>query len=109
LRSDDPHSEDRVKAVNDLLGSLGGGSKARTGRPARSVYAVLDLPDSSDTTAVAAVMMHTGAFKNVEVHEVLTQDQFNAALELADNVAELYSPPGASPLRDDSSESRFQR
>lgn len=73
------------------------------------MYAITDMPDSSSAAAVAAVLSHTGAFKNVEVHEVLTQDQFNGVLELADNVAEVYAPPGAALLRDDSSESRFQR
>lgn len=76
---------------------------------ARSAHAIVDLPDSRAAAAVAAVLTHTGAFKNVEVHEVLTQDDFNAVLELADSVSEVYTPPGSALLQDDASRSRFQR
>jgi uncharacterized protein with GYD domain len=97
-------TEHRVKAVNDLLGSLGGSLDYTYWEVSgRHVFAVVDLPDSFAATTVTAVMTHTGAFKKVELHEVLTQDQFNAVLELADNVAEVYRPPGDTLLRNDTS------
>jgi len=103
-------SEDRVKAVHKLLESLGGSLDGTYWEvSARSVHAIVNLPDSAAATTVAAVMTHTGAFKNVEAHEVLTQDQFNGVLEMADNVAQIYEPPGAAVLHDDSSKSRFQQ
>jgi len=101
-------SEDRVKAVNNLLASLGGTLDSTYWEvSARCVHAIIEMPDSASATAVAAVMTHTGAFKNVEVHEVLTQDQFNGVLELADSVAEVYTPPGQALLDGDGSASRF--
>ena len=101
-------SEDRVKAVNDLLSSLGGTLESTYWEvSARAVYALIDMPDSASATAVAAVMTHTGAFKSVEVHEVLTQHQFNEVLELADSVAGIYTPPGQALLDGDSSQKRF--
>jgi uncharacterized protein with GYD domain len=103
-------SEDRVKAVKELLASLGGSVESTYWEvSARSVYAIVDLPDSFAAAAVAAVMSHTGAYKSVEVHEVLTQDQFNAVLELADNVAGTYTPPGHMPQRDNSPEPASRR
>jgi len=102
-------SEDRVKAVKALLGSLGGSLDSTYWEvSARSVFALADLPDSSSATAVAAVMTHTGAFKNVEMHEVLSQEQFNEVLELADSVADMYTPPGQALHDGDSSVTRFR-
>ena len=101
-------SEERAKAVRALLSSLGGSLKDVYWEvSSRSVYAVIDMPDSATASAVAAVLTHTGAFKNVEVHEVLAQRQFNEVLELADSVADVYTPPGKALLDGESSESRF--
>jgi uncharacterized protein with GYD domain len=103
-------SEDRVKAVQDLLASLGGSLDSTYWEvSARAVHALINLPDSSSATAVAAVLTHTGAFKNVEVHEVLTQEQFNEVLELADSVSDVYTPPGQPLMKNDSSLSRFHQ
>jgi hypothetical protein len=44
------------------------------------------------------VLSQTGAFKSVEVEEVLTQTEFVGVLELADNVSETYSVPGQALL-----------
>jgi uncharacterized protein with GYD domain len=101
-------SEDRAKAVNDLLESLGGSLDSTYWEvSARSVFALIDMPDSASATAVAAVMTHTGAFKSVEVHEVFSQQQFNDVLELAESVSSVYTPPGNPLLDGDSSVSRF--
>jgi len=96
--------------VNNLLESVGGSLDCVYWEvSARAAHALTDLPDSQAATAVAAVLTHTGAFKNVEIHELFTQDQFNATLELADSVSDVYTPPGQALLQDDSSESRFYR
>jgi hypothetical protein len=44
----------------------------------------------------------------VEVHAVLTQDQFTGVLELADDASQIYRAPGQALLEDDS-RARFQR
>lgn len=103
-------ADNRVEAANELMESLGGSLKSTYWEvSARAVYGICELPDSSAATAVAGVMVHTGAFKNVEVHEVLTQDQFVGVLELADNVSQTYRVPGQALLEGDSSLSRFSR
>jgi hypothetical protein len=40
------------------------------------------------------VLTQTGAFKHVDSHELLTQDQLSDVLALAGNVSQLYSAPG---------------
>jgi len=103
-------ADDRVEAANELMQSLGGSLESAYWEvSARAVYAIVDLPDSSAATAVAAVLTHTGAFKNVELHEVLTQAQFTGVLELADDVSHVYRAPGQALLEEDSSRSRFRR
>ena len=103
-------ADDRVEAANALMQSLGGSLESAYWEvSARAVYAFVDLPDSSAAAAVAAVLTHTGAFKNVEVHEVLTQAQFTGVLELADDVSQVYRVPGQAALQDDSSQSRVRR
>jgi hypothetical protein len=70
---------------------------------------MVDLPDSSAATAVAAVMSQSGAFKDVDAKEVLTQDQFRGALELADDSAKIYRVPGQAALDDDLSQPALRR
>jgi uncharacterized protein with GYD domain len=102
-------SDDRIKAGSSLAESLGGSLETLLWETsARAAYAIAELPDSSTASAGAAVLTHTGAFKAVEVRELLTQDQFNGMLELADDVSDAYEPPGHKLLQDDS-QSRLQR
>jgi uncharacterized protein with GYD domain len=69
----------------------------------RGVHAIVDLPDSASATAVTVVLHQSGAFKTVEIAEVLTQDQLNGVLEIADNIADEYKAPGSALLQADSS------
>jgi hypothetical protein len=70
---------------------------------------VVDLPDSSCAAAAAGVLSQTGAFRSVDVEEVLTQSQFTGVLQLADNVSQEYRVPGQALLEDDSSQPAFRR
>jgi hypothetical protein len=36
----------------------------------------------------------TGAFKNVQTHELLTQEQLSRTLQLAKDATQVYRPPG---------------
>lgn len=103
-------ADNRAEAAKRLLQSLGGSLECAYWEvSARAVHAIVVLPDSSAATAVVAVLTHTGAFKNVEVHEVLTQDQFTGVLELADDVSQTYQVPGQALLREDSAQPRSRR
>jgi uncharacterized protein with GYD domain len=96
--------DDRSTAVNELMHSLGGSLEIVYWEvSARAVHAIVDLPDSSTAAAAAGVLSQTGAFKSIEVEEVLTQTQFTEVLALAGNVFETFRVPGQAMLNDDSS------
>ena len=62
-----------------------------------------DLADSHAAIAIAAVLSHTGAFQNVEVNEILTQEQIAGVLELADSISQVSRVPGQAVMHDHSS------
>jgi len=49
------------------------------------------------------VLSHTGAFQNVEVNEILTQEQIAGVLELADSISQVSRVPGQAVMHDHSS------
>jgi len=55
---------------------------------------ILDLPDSISVAALSVTVGSTGAFKNLETHELLTQEQLNEALSRSKDAAHAYQPPG---------------
>lgn len=87
--------DDRTSVGRTLANSLGGSLESLYWEiGTRSVYALVDMPDSATMAAASAVLTQTGAFKNVDVHEVLTQDQLTDVLAVADDVSQLYRVPG---------------
>ncbi len=101
-------SDDRVGAASRLMNYLGGRlDSAYWEVSGRAVYAIADMPDSATAAAATAVLTHTGAFKSVESNELLTQEQLNGVLELADDATDAYNVPGHLVLADDSSRRRF--
>jgi uncharacterized protein with GYD domain len=94
--------EDRASAVSALLEHLQGRLDAiywevETG----SAFLIADMPDSVSAAAAITAATKTGAFKDVQVHEVLTQDQFNDMIALAQSSEGVYRPPGYSAIEDD--------
>jgi len=88
-------ADDRAKAGNELMESVGGSLEAAYWMVnGRSGFAIVDLPDSHAATAVVAVLTHTGAFQNVEVNEILTQEEIAGVLELADSISQVFRVPG---------------
>lgn len=86
---------DRTAAVRQLAGSLGGAVE--------SIYwmfgthdgiLIADVPDSVSAAALSIAVTSTGAFKNVQTHELLTQEQVGQTLQLARDAAQVYQPPG---------------
>lgn len=101
-------SDDRMAAANRLMEYLGGHlDDAYWEVSGRAVYAIADMPDSATAAAATAVLTHTGAFKAVESNELLTQEQLNGVLELADDATQAYDVPGHLVLADESSQRRF--
>ena len=86
---------DRTAAVRQLADSVGGSVE--------SVYWMLgthdgiliaDVPGSVSTAALSIAVTSTGAVKNVQAHELLTQEQLSQTLQLARDAAQVYRPPG---------------
>jgi hypothetical protein len=102
-------SDDRLKVKSVLVEALGGAVECVYWEvSARALHMVADMPDSESATAAAAVLMGTGAFKNVEGHELMSHEQFSDMLELADSTGQVYKVPGQELLENDSSQERFQ-
>ena len=94
--------EDRASAVAALMEHFQGSLESiywevETG----SSYVVADLPDSVSATAVIAAATKTGAFREVHVHEVLTQDQLRDMVALAQSADQVYRPPGQAAIERD--------
>ena len=58
--------------------------------------AIADFPDSVAASAVQTAIIKTGAFKSVDTHELLTQQQLSERLVLARDATEVYEAPGQS-------------
>ena len=87
--------DDRVSIGRELAESLGGSLESLYWEiGTRSVYAIFNEPDSVSVAAAAATMTQSGAFKCVDVHELLTQEQLNDALVIAKDVSQVYKVPG---------------
>jgi uncharacterized protein with GYD domain len=86
---------DRHRALERVIEALGG--------TLESVYwqletedslTIADLPDSVCAGALNTAIAKTGAFKNVETHELMTQRQMVDILSLARDAARVFEVPG---------------
>lgn len=94
--------EDRAAAVAALLEHLGGSLESIYWEvETASAFVTADLPDSVTAAAVITTASKTGAFKEVHVHEVLTQDQFREMVALAQSSDDVYRPPGQAAIERD--------
>lgn len=55
---------------------------------------IAEFPDSAHAAALSAMITSTGAFKAVQTHELLTQDQLGQALQLASTAGQAFQRPG---------------
>jgi len=94
--------EDRAAAEAALMEYLGGSLECIYWEvESASAYVIADLPDSVSAAAVITAATKTGAFKEVRVHEVLTQDQFRDMVALAQSTDNVYRPPGQATVERD--------
>ena len=56
-------------------------------------------------TAAITAATETGAFKDVQVHEVLTQEQLRYVVALAQSAHGVYQPPGKAATENELSPS----
>lgn len=94
--------EDRASAEAALMEHLHGSLEAIYWEvETASAYVIADLPDSVSAAAVIAAATKTGAFKEIHVHEVLTQDQLRDMVALARSSEQVYRPPGQAATERD--------
>jgi uncharacterized protein with GYD domain len=87
--------EDRASAEAALMEHLGGSLEAIYWEvETASAYVIADLPDSVSAAAVITAATRTGAFKEIRVHEVLTQRQLRETVALAQSSEDVYRAPG---------------
>jgi uncharacterized protein with GYD domain len=94
--------EDRASAVSALMEHLQGSLESiywevRTA----SAFVTCNLPDSVSAAAVLTAAERTGAFREVQVHEVLTAEQLSDATALARSSEDIYQAPGLAALSRD--------
>jgi uncharacterized protein with GYD domain len=92
-------ADDRVKAVSELMEHLNGALELMYwGVESAQAYVIADLPDSVSATAAVTAATETGAFKDVQIHEVLTQQQLRDVVALARSSAGFYHAPGSAAV-----------
>jgi uncharacterized protein with GYD domain len=89
--------EDRTKAAQNVVEALGGTLECIYWQmESHDGVAIADFPDSVAASAVQTAIIKTGAFKSVETHELLTQQQLRERLVLAREATQVYEVPGQS-------------
>jgi uncharacterized protein with GYD domain len=95
-------ADDRVKAVSGLMEHLNGSMQVMYwGVESAQAYVIADLPDAVSATAAVTAATETGAFKDVQVHEVLTQEQLRDVVALAKSSEGFYHAPGTAAVERD--------
>jgi uncharacterized protein with GYD domain len=86
---------DQTTVVQRTLESVGGSLECLYWQMgSHDGYCIFDAPDSVTAEAVEQAMTKTGAFKSMETHELLTQEQLIDSLHLARDAAQVYEAPG---------------
>jgi uncharacterized protein with GYD domain len=86
---------DRTAAVRQLADSLGGSLESMYWMfgPYDGIV-IADVPDSVGAAALSVAVTSTGSFKQVETHELLTQEQLGQMLSRAMEATQGYQAPG---------------
>ena len=88
---------DQTTVVERTLESVGGSLECLYWQVAcHDGCTIFEAPDSVTAEAVEQAMTKTGAYKCMEVHELLTQKQLIDSLHLARDAAQVYEVPGQS-------------
>ena len=86
---------DRTAAVHQLADAMGGSVECLYWMfGAYDGLCIIDAPDSISAAALSITVGSSGAFKNLETHELLDQEQLNQALSRSKGSTRAYQPPG---------------
>jgi uncharacterized protein with GYD domain len=87
--------EDRTTAAQNVVEALGGTLECIYWQMnSEDGLAIADFPDSIAANAVQAAIVKTGAFKSVDMHELLNKEQLRESLVLARDATQVYEVPG---------------
>ncbi len=86
---------DRTAAIRQLTDSLGGSVECIYWMfGTHDGMVIADMPDSISAAVLSVTVGSTGAFKSLESHELLTQEQLSQALSRSKDSTQAYQPPG---------------
>jgi uncharacterized protein with GYD domain len=86
---------DRTAAVRRLADSVGGSIESLYWMfGAHDGILIADTPDAVSAAALSVAVGSTGAFKQLETHELFTQDQLGKMLGRAGEAVQAYQAPG---------------
>lgn len=86
---------DRTAVVRQLADALGGSVECLYWMfGTHDGLGIIDAPDSTSAAALSLTIGSSGAFKNLETHELLNQEQLNQALSRSKDATHAYQPPG---------------
>ena len=89
--------EDRTGKAQAVIEAVGGTLECIYWQTdSRDGLAIADFPDTIAASAVQSAIIKTGAFKSVDTHELLTQQQLCQRLVLARDASHVYEVPGQS-------------
>jgi uncharacterized protein with GYD domain len=89
--------EDRTAAAQKVVEALGGTLECIYWQmDSEDGLAIADFPDSVAASGVQTAILKTGAFKSVDVHELLNKQQLCERLLLARDATQVYEVPGQS-------------
>jgi uncharacterized protein with GYD domain len=86
---------DRTAAVRAILDRLGGRLESIYWMfGPHDGFVVCEVPDSVGAGALSVAVNASGAFKHLETHELLSQEQLADMLGQAKTARDVYQPPG---------------
>ena len=86
---------DRAAALRQVLDSVGGSLDAMYWMFGDyDGMVIFDAPDSASAAAVSIAAGSSGAFRQLETHELFTQEQLGETLARAKSTTQVYQPPG---------------
>lgn len=90
------HPDDRVALARQVCETLGSTLESFYWLPLaiHDGLIITDLPDSVTAAALTAAITSTGAVRDIQTHEMLSQEQLGEALAVATDIGHVYRPPG---------------
>lgn len=86
---------DRTAAMRQIADSMGGTLESINWMfGSYDGLEVLEVPDSVTAAALSVMLTGSGAFKHVETHELLNEQQMTQAVQKCNRSRQAYRPPG---------------